>query len=488
MKYDVCILGSGLGGLECAYILSKNGMRACVVEKNAVLGGCLQSFKRKEQTFDTGFHYVGGLSEGEPLNKLFNYFGLMNLPWVKMDSLFDEIIINNKSYYSAQGHENFIKCLANEFPHQKENLKRYIDVLKNVGDNIFDSFNPNTLGLIENPLFTRSAKEFLEETITDPLLREILTGGCLKMELHENLPLYTFAQINNSFIQSAWRLNGDGSLIVNSLADSIKKCGSEIRRNAEVTELIEENGKISKIIINYEETIEADWIISNIHPSVTISLIKNSETIRKIYRKRMDSLENSFGMFTANIKLKPNSIPHLNRNQYIYKNANQWEYTEGTTDRILVNYYGVNDNKFADRIDLITPMTWNEVKNWADKPIGKRGEDYVQMKQKKTEECIKLASSVIENLEEAIDTIYTSTPLSYYTYTNSMQGSAYGVRKDCKNAMQTVLSARTPLSNLLMTGQNLNLHGILGVSMTSCITCAEILGMNKILEELGLNN
>ena len=176
MKYDVCILGSGLGGLECAYILSKNGMRVCVVEKNAVLGGCLQSFKRKEQTFDTGFHYVGGLSEGEPLNKLFNYFGLMNLPWVKMDSLFDEIIINNKSYYSAQGHENFIKCLANEFPHQKENLKRYIDVLKNVGDNIFDSFNPNTLGLIENPLFTRSAKEFLEETITDPLLRKILTG------------------------------------------------------------------------------------------------------------------------------------------------------------------------------------------------------------------------------------------------------------------------------------------------------------------------
>ena len=49
-----------------------------------------------------------------------------------------------------------------------------------------------------------------------------------------------------------------------------------------------------------------------------------------------------------------------------------------------------------------------------------------------------------------------------------------------------MLTPRTPLPNLLLTGQNLNLHGVLGVSMTSFFTCAEILGMDKIKNLLKL--
>ena len=491
MKFDVVIIGSGLGGLQCGYILSKNGMNVCVLERGAVIGGCLQSFKRKGQLFDTGFHYVGGLDEGQPLHRLFSYMGLMDLPWKKMDPLFDEVRINDKSYFFAQGHDEFIKCLADEFPHQKEELKRYTEFLKQVGIHIFDSFKPkNATEFYTTSLFSQSAKNFLEETISDPILRQVLTGCSLKMDLHENLPLYTFAQINNSFIQSAWRIDsGGGSAVANSLADSIIKNGGVVRTKAEVTELIEENGAITKVVINGEEIIEADWVISNAHPTRTIALVKNSEVIRKVFRRRMDNMQNSFGMFTANIILKPNTVAHLNRNQYIYKNADQWNYTPGKTDRVLVSYYNnSNNNGFADQIDLLTPMLWEEVEEWANKPIGKRGDDYVTMKNNKTRECIELASSIINGLEDSVDTFYTSTPISYMTYTNTINGTAYGIKKDYTNTMMTILSARTPVKNLLLTGENLNLHGILGVSMTSCMTCAEIIGMGKVNEELGIRN
>jgi all-trans-retinol 13,14-reductase len=49
------------------------------------------------------------------------------------------------------------------------------------------------------------------------------------------------------------------------------------------------------------------------------------------------------------------------------------------------------------------------------------------------------------------------------------------MRKDYRN-MLTILSPRTPIPNLLLTGQNLTLHGIEGVMMTTVLTCAEILG------------
>ena len=50
--------------------------------------------------------------------------------------------------------------------------------------------------------------------------------------------------------------------------------------------------------------------------------------------------------------------------------------------------------------------------------------------------------------------------------------------------MGTVLAPRTPVGNLLLTGQNLNLHGVLGVSMTSIMSSAAIVGMDTLKKEI----
>ena len=55
-KYDVVIIGSGLGGLVCGAILTKEGQRVCIIEKNEQIGGNLQTFRRDGVTFDTGVH------------------------------------------------------------------------------------------------------------------------------------------------------------------------------------------------------------------------------------------------------------------------------------------------------------------------------------------------------------------------------------------------------------------------------------------------
>ena len=74
---------------------------------------------------------------------------------------------------------------------------------------------------------------------------------------------------------------------------------------------------------------------------------------------------------------------------------------------------------------------------------------------------------------------YMSTPLTYRDYTLTPYGSAYGVRKDYHNPMMTLLSAKTPIPNLLLTGQSLTLHGLLGVTMSSLFTVAEVLGREE---------
>jgi all-trans-retinol 13,14-reductase len=108
------------------------------------------------------------------------------------------------------------------------------------------------------------------------------------------------------------------------------------------------------------------------------------------------------------------------------------------------------------------------------------------LKERFANECIALAETVIPGLHEMVSGIYTSTPLTYRDYTLTPNGSAYGVRRDCRNLVITMLSPRTPIPNLLLTGQNLMLHGLEGVSMTALLTCQEILGteyINKIVTE-----
>lgn len=135
-------------------------------------------------------------------------------------------------------------------------------------------------------------------------------------------------------------------------------------------------------------------------------------------------------------------------------------------------------------LDLLTPMNWEEVEAFEGSRVGQRPDGYAAIKEEKLKGCIELASTVIPGLEDAIERVYTSTPLTYRDYTATAQGSAYGIRKDFSNLMLTLLTPKTPLENLFLTGQSLNLHGVLGVSMTSFFTCAQIIGMEAATKGL----
>jgi all-trans-retinol 13,14-reductase len=468
----------------------------------------MQTFRRGKHLFDTGFHYVGGLDDGQPLHTLFRYFGLTDLPWRRMDGDgFDEVVMNGKSCLFASGYERFADTLSEHFPHQRGNLKRYATFLRNVSGNIFSSFEKkNEEDIYGTSLFAKPAYDYLTSTIDDPLLRNVLSGTSLKMELHpQTLPLYTFAQINSSFIQSAWRLPGGGSQIAASLVGSIEKNGGTVRTNAEVTRLTEKNGRIIAAEINGRprrmedvtasdgaRRIEAGYFIADMHPAAALSLITESAVIRNIYRRRINSLENTFGMFTVNIALKENAVPYRNRNIYVYKTVNAWQYAEYKPENrntcALVSFQPpAGESPYTRNIDILTPMYWPEVERWAGTTPGRRGDDYVSFKEQKAHACIYLVSEHVPELKNpasVIEKIYTSTPLSYRDYTTTPRGSAYGIRKNCEQLMTTLLSPRTPAPNLFLTGQNLNLHGVLGVSMTSFFTCAEITGMAVATEGL----
>ena len=485
MKYDAVIIGSGLGGLECAHILSKAGMSVLLLERGTQAGGCLQSYRRHGLAFDTGFHYVGGLDKGQSLHSAFRHLGLLRLPWQRLDNHFDRVTIGNQTFSFAQGYDAFVETLTVAFPAERDALNKYADMLKQCGEQQFDALNPQTEeSSVLSRLFETSAYQYLTETFHDPLLINVLCGTSLKMELRkESLPLFTFAHGNGSFIESSWRLKGAGSLIINSLADGIRMHGGEIICNAEVRELVEKDGKLVHAVCSNGEIYEGTIFISNIHPAVTCNLVKQSSRMKKVYRSRITHLENTFGMFTVSLRIKPQTLRYFNWNQYIYKEPDVWAFhlKNNPVSGVLVSCRIPEDgSKYVQQVDLLTPMNWSECEQWSHTEVGRRGEDYKAMKKRVADECITLAERFIPGLRDRITGCYTSTPLTYRNYTLTPEGSAYGLRKDFRNPMITLLSPRTPIPNLLLTGQNLMLHGLHGVTMTALFTCAEVLGKEPI--------
>ena len=468
MHHDIIIIGSGLGGLICGIKLSRQGKRVLILERQAQPGGCMQSFKRKNCTLDTGLHYVGGLAEGQPLYDDFKELGLLDLSWQRLSADgFDEITIHDKTYRFAEGYDHFVETLANEFPEEREGLRRYVEMLQTTDEQWLQQTN---------------AYEYLKSIISNPLLISIISGASLKMELRKKtLPLFTFAHGNGTFIESSWRLRGDGNILVEHLVNQLRKAGGDIICRADVVELIEHEGRITKAICADCSQYEADTFISDIHPATTINLVKDSLMLKRIFRMRISSLRNTCGMFTLQIKLKPGALPYFNHNKFVYNTDDTWHHIAVSPDHPDVNGIliscpvptdGTNN---ASVIDILTPMKWTYVEPWADKPQGKRGEDYVAMKQHISCQCIALAERVIPSLSTMIESSYTSTPLTYFTYNASPYGSAYGIRKDYSNPLGTILSPRTPVPNLFLTGQSLMLHGLHGVTKTANYTCQAVL-------------
>ena len=150
----------------------------------------------------------------------------------------------------------------------------------------------------------------------------------------------------------------------------------------------------------------------------------------------------------------------------------------------MVQFYPPEKGKYAESMDVLSMMDWDMLSEWDGMHSGTRGADYEEIKNRKLNECLDLLEFRLPGIRQCIDKVYTSSPVTWHGYTATPDGSAYGVAKDYHNPLLTFLSPRTPLKNLLLTGQSLNLHGILGVSKTAVITCGFLPGMENLEKDI----
>ncbi len=500
-KYDVVIIGSGLGGLVSALILAKEGYSVCVLEKNNQFGGNLQTFVRDKTIFDTGIHYIGGLSEGQNLNRYFKYLGIMeDLKLKKLDENgFDIISFENDTieYPHAQGYDNFVNQLSNFFPKEKAEIIEYCNIIQSVCDS-FPLYNLNWEGKYDSEILALNAKKCIDEATSNEKLRAVLAGtNFLYAGIEDKSPFYVHALSVNSYIQSSYRCINGGSQITKLLIKQIKKHGGEVYKYKEVCKFEVVENALKSALMKDGTIVNANIFISNIEPKSTLRMV-GQEHFRKSFFSRIDSLEGVIAAFSLYIVFKPNKFKYINNNCYHFKNTDcVWTAHQYNEENWPLAYMASmnaspKNDIWADGMTFMTYMKFEDLKEWHDTfnttvVENNRGETYDQFKARKAERFLKEIEIKFPNIRDCIKSIHASTPLSYRDYIGGTNGNMYGYVKDCNNPMKSFIAPKTKLDNLYLTGQSINMHGVLGVTIGAVVTCSEIVGkeylVNKINQE-----
>jgi len=493
MKH-IIIIGSGLGGLTCGYILSKNGFKVTVLEKGAQLGGCLQTFTRRGVKFETGMHYIGSVEEGQLLHKFFNYLSL--LPDVKLRPLnkqaYDIISIGGERYPFANGTENFTEMLSQYFPGERKNLQNYWQAIGEVTKSSpLHALRTTDEPIILNPDHVKQSYDSFLESITQNELLRLVLAGNLPLYAGEKgkTPIYIPAFINDFYNRSTYRIVGGSETVAHSLVRSIRAMGGEVLSSTEVVKINCNDRQAVSVTLRNGDELYADCFISNTHPARMVEMLETS-LIRKSYHDRIRSLNNTISNFTVYIHFKKDSLPYLNSNFYHYDTpADVWRGRHYSRENypnsfLYMHLCASAEQQCANTAVLISYMDFDDVARWAGTKIGRRGEDYENFKREKAERLLALLESQIPGTRQNIEHFYTSSPLTYRDYTGTERGSMYGVLRDCNESIHSLVSQRTRIPNLFQTGQNVNSHGILGVIIGSILTSGELIGVNTIVEQI----
>lgn len=500
-EYDFVIIGSGLGGLGCAYILAKEGYSIVVLEKNSQLGGNLQIFSRDKSIFDTGVHYIGGLEKGQMLHQFFKYFNMLDKLKLKRmnDDGYDVIRFKDgKEYKHAQGYDNFKKTLINDFPDETDAINSFCDKVQDICKN-FPLYNLdaelNADYFSQQDFRELNCYEYISSLTKNVRLQNVLAGSNpLYAGVKNKTPFYVHALILNSYIISSYKLVDGGSQIANIMSKNIRQLGGEIyKRKNVVSANYDDEKKIKEVVLENGEIVRGKNFISNMHPAVTIDVFGQNKFVNA-YKKRVKNLENTISSFTLHLTFHKNTFEYLNYNIYNFNIEDVWggiEYDEKIWPEgfFACTPATSKSDKYADSMSVMCYMNIAETEKWKNthNTIAKpddRGKEYEAFKKEKEKKILKVLEQVFPDIRKKIKNTYSSTPLTFRDYIGNYDGSLYGILKDSNDPMRSFINPKTKIHNLFLTGQNLIFHGILGVTIGAFVTSFLFVDRKKIIEQV----
>lgn len=478
---SVLIIGGGLGGLFTGAFLAHEGYHVTILEKNRVVGGGLQCFTRHGEVFGTGMHVVGGFQPGGSLYRLCRYLGIMDrLHLHPCDAAASVVLTDGTVYRLPLGQEKQYDYLVSRFPDEAEGLRDYFTVIAALVEetDLFHLRPPQTGSVFaRHPDYFLPADELIARHVRHPRLQELLAWPFLLFDGRRgHTPAYIHALVGTLFGNESQMLIGGGQPLADALVSVIVAAGGEVLTGRPVSSVDCGNHRIAGVNTLCGQRFEADYYVSSLHPCTFLSLLSPGAFPRAFVR-RLEQIPSTCSAFKAYYTMREGTFPFVAHPCFV-NGASPFRRMLYVTPPVA----GQGD--WAHTVEIVLPLSFEEVRRWESTASGCRGADYERWKLDRLEIVTTRMEQLYPGFRTAVSHAFAATPLSLRDWLGTKDGAMYGFFKDSTDPALSRLSVVTKIPNLFLTGQCIHLHGICGTPLTALETAETIIGSHVILSRL----
>ncbi len=479
-------------------------------EQHYTAGGFTHSYSRNGYEWDVGVHYIGDMGVKTTLaRRLFDFISNDQLKWAALDACYDRIFLGDDHFDLVAGRDNFRNNLIARFPQEQAAIDEYISRLGKVANAMqlftVERILPKRLAKlsklvrnrIEPSYFNRPTRQVLEELTSNQTLIAYLTGqwGDNGMMPAESSFLI-HALIAKHYLHGGYYPVGGASRMAETIIPQIQKTGGEVFTYAAVENILLEKGKAVGVRMKDGTEVRSPIVISNAGVFNTFNrLLPQSVSQKTGYSQKLNSVKPSMASLCLYIGIK-DTAQNLNlpkTNLWIYPNENYEQsiksfLADAKSDipMVYISFPSAKDPDFNARypdrstIEIVAPCPWEWVEKWADKPWGKRGDDYDALKEDFSQRLLEKLYQKMPHLRGKIDYYELATPLSTEFFCWYQKGEIYGLDHDPKRFEQTWLRPKTDIDGLYLTGQDIMTCGVVGAMIGGLMTAINIGGVKAL--------
>jgi phytoene desaturase len=503
-KYDVIVVGSGVGGLTSATFLAKHGARVLIVEQHFKPGGAVTSFSRQGFVFDVP-SATSSAGRQFMIGRVLAELGILEkVDFVKLDRVF-RFVFPDMTVDCPTDVDKYRTDLGSRFPSERQGLDRYFSQIRAITDELKGSlYAPGLFSKLAYPFrfpllvkyASTSFRHLLDTLFKDERLKTVLSGGWqyLGLEPGRLSAMYMMIMYHYYLAEGTYVVRGGFQKLSDALADAFRGFGGELRFSERVHRISVAAGRVTGVVLSNGEEIAADAVVSNADVKRTFLELLGRDRLSAKLAAAIDRIRMSESGLMINLGVRMGIPDALNCGTVICNPTYEAESEhlralaardiETDPSKMVI---GIESRSLSD--PSLAPQGCHTLKILnAPTPYGYRHHwlrddrgAYDDLKRRMLDAHVQAAERIIPGLSANVVCGDVSTPLTFERYLCATDGAWYDAACSPDQVGLSRMPAKTIVPGLFLTGaKSFPGHGIIS-AMAGGVYTADLLLEKRLL-------